>query len=127
MKTDRKKILIDIKVMYILAGLLLLICLVLDFYFNMKVRHYPSSTKITDGQSFMLAVIQVQATVATLILTLISLISSSFKESYLGIRIIHYYLDISSKPFTFKTTIKVILMMIIASMALFMFHFYITT
>lgn len=126
MKTDRKKILIDIKVMYILAGLLLLICLVLDFYFNMKVRHYPSSTKIIDGQSFMLAVIQVQATVATLILTLISLISSSFKESYLGIRIIHYYLDISSKPFTFKTTIKVILMMIIASMALFMFHFYIT-
>lgn len=64
--------------MYILAGLLLLICLVLYFYFNMKVRHYPSSTKITDGQSFMLAVIQVQATVATLILTLISLISSSF-------------------------------------------------
>ena len=43
MKTDRKKILIDIKVMYILAGLLLLICLVLYFYFNMKVRHYPSS------------------------------------------------------------------------------------
>lgn len=60
---------------------------------------------IDDIESFSLTILQIQATVGTLIFTIIALITGNISESYMGVSVSDFYLNI--KPW--KLTQKVLI------------------
>lgn len=60
---------------------------------------------VDDIQSFSLTILQIQATIGTLIFTIIALITGSISESYMGISISDFYLSIKPWKLTQKKLI----------------------
>ena len=64
---------------------------------------------IDDIESFSLTILQIQATVGTLIFAIIALISGNISDSYMGVSISDFYLNIKPWKLTQKVLIVVIL------------------
>lgn len=75
-------------------------------------RNYLIS--IDDIESFSLTILQIQATVGALIFAIIALISGNISESYMGVSISDYYLNIKPWKLTQKVLIVVILVVCLA-------------
>ena len=70
---------------------------------------------IDDIESFSLTILQVQATVGTLIFTIIALITGNISDSYMGVSISDFYLNIKPWKLTQKALIIVSLGLCLAS------------
>ncbi len=62
---------------------------------------------VDDIESFSLTILQIQATVGTLIITIIALISGNISDSYMGVSISDFYLNIKPWKLTQKVLIIV--------------------
>lgn len=79
---------------------------------------------VENYSSYILTIIQVQATVGTLIFAIIALISGNMSESYKGVSISDYYLNIKPWVLTQKILIIILLFMCFGESILYVFHFY---
>ena len=70
---------------------------------------------VDDIQSFSLTILQIQATIGTLIFTIITLITGSISDSYMGISISDFYLSIKPWKLTQKKLIIISLGLCLAS------------
>lgn len=61
---------------------------------------------IDDIESFSLTILQIQATVGTLIVAIIALIAGNISDSYMGISVSDFYLNI--KPWKLKQKILIL-------------------
>lgn len=66
---------------------------------------------IEDIESFSLTILQIQATVGTLIFTIIALITGNISDSYMGVSVSNFYLDIKSWKLTQKVLIIISLVL----------------
>ena len=62
---------------------------------------------IDDIESFSLTILQIQATVGTLIFTIIALITGNISDSYMGVSISDFYLNIKPWKLTQKVLIVI--------------------
>lgn len=74
------------------------------------VGHGNVLHEVTDINTFSLTLLQIQASVSTLSIALVALISGNITESYMGVPICHYYMNI--KPRIFKQKIIIFLSLI---------------
>ena len=80
--------------------------------------------QIDDIESFSLTILQIQATVGTLIFTIIALITGNISDSYMGVSISDFYLNIKPWKLTQKVLIVVLLGLCLASVIFHSLGFY---
>lgn len=79
---------------------------------------------IDDIESFSLTILQIQATVGTLIFTIIALITGNISDSYMGVSISDFYLNIKPWKLTQKALIVISLGLCLAGVIFHSFGFY---
>ena len=93
-KEDRKE------VKFIITAFVLLFS---GFCFDCLVRNDIIKISMDEYRDYMLAILGIQATVSTLTIALVALISNNICETYMGIAVSDYYLNI--RPYIFKQKI----------------------
>lgn len=76
------------------------IFLIAGFFFDNEVANGTIRFSVEEFHSLILSIIGIQATISTLSIALVALISNNISETYMGIAISHYYLNI--RPWIFK-------------------------
>lgn len=100
------------KYIEIIITSIIIICLIIGSVCDWNVlRNDKIIIEVEDISSFSLTVLQIQATVGTLIFTIIALISGNISDSYMGVSIGDFYLNI--RPWNMSQKV-----LIIASLAL---------
>lgn len=94
-KTRRKVILTEILTVCVILG-----CVVLGLWWQLHSKLILGKISTNIDQDFALVILQIQATVDTLTISIIALISGSVSDSNLGIVFSDYYLNI--RPLVFK-------------------------
>lgn len=79
---------------------------------------------INDIESFSLTILQVQATVGTLIFSIIALITGNISDSYMGVSISDFYLNIKPWKLTQKVLIVISLGLCLVGVIFHAFKFY---
>lgn len=79
---------------------------------------------INDIESFSLTILQIQATVGTLIFTIIALITGNISDSYMGVPINDFYLNIKPWKLTQKVLIVISLGLCLAGLIFHAFGLY---
>lgn len=80
--------------------------------------------RIDDINTLSLTIMQLQGTIGILVISIISFISGIIEESYYGVSICNYYLNIKPKKLTFKRLIFIVLILYLASIMAYVIHFY---
>ena len=94
-KTRRKVILTEI-----IAGCIMLGCILLGLWWQLHSNSILGKISPNIDQDFAMVILQIQATVDTLTIAIIALISGSVSDSNMGIVFSDYYLNI--RPLVFK-------------------------
>lgn len=81
---------------------------------------------IDDIKTLSLTIMQIQTTIGVLIITILSLLAGNLGESYYGVSICDYYLNIKPNKFTFIKIIFIILVLSLISIVAYAFDFYST-
>lgn len=105
--------------------ILLIICfIVAGIFFDNEVKNGLIRIRVDEFDSFIIAILEIQATISTLTIALVALISNNVSESYMGIAVSHYYLNI--RPFIFKQNIIIysVLGLLSANILLYIFKCY---
>ena len=76
---------------------------------------------INNIESFALTVLQIQATVGTLIFTIITLMAGNISDSYMGVSISDFYLNI--KPWYLTQKRLIIISLVLSLLSVFSFAF----
>lgn len=82
--------------------------------------------RIDDIKTLSLTIMQIQTTIGVLVITIVSLISGSATESYYGVSVCNYYLNIKPKILTFKRIIFATLILSLFSIITYAFELYTT-
>jgi len=90
-----------------IAGIILMIiCLGAGVYYDWDVLVNSNIfTLMDDIESFSLTILQIQATVGTLIVAIIALITGNISDSYMGVSVSNFYLHI--KPWILKQKVLI--------------------
>ena len=84
----------------------IIVCLVLGICLDWNVLVKKNILiSINDIESFSLTILQIQATVGTLIIAIIALITGNISDSYMGVSVSDFYLNI--KPWKLKQKILI--------------------
>lgn len=101
-----------LNIIFELLCLFIIICLfAAGIIFDIVVTNGNIKYNVNDFNSFIIAILGIQATIGTLTIALVALISNNISESYMGISISYYYLNI--RPFIFKQSIIIYTVMIL--------------
>lgn len=100
------------------------ILVVVGFICDCFVRDSHPLLSVENYTSYILTIIQIQVTVGTLIFTIIALIAGNMSESYKGVSISDYYLNIKPWILTQKILIIILLFFCLGESILYVFHFY---
>lgn len=68
--------------------------------FDYEIQNNIIRFYVEDFKSYILTILGIQATVSTLTIALVALISNNISESYMGVSVSYYYLNI--RPYIFK-------------------------
>ncbi|MBQ8804693.1 MAG: hypothetical protein IJZ53_13780 [Tyzzerella sp.] len=85
----------------------IILCLVVGLFCDWYVINFKAKIEIQDINDFSLTLLQVQSTIGTLVMSIIALITGNISDSYMGVSISDYYLNI--RPWKLKQ--KVIILM----------------
>lgn len=77
-----------------------IICVAMGILFDYEIRHNIIRFSVENFNSYILTILGIQATVSTLTIALVALISNNISETYMGVSVSHYYLNI--RPYIFK-------------------------
>lgn len=76
------------------------ICIAMGILFDYEIQNNIIRFQVEEFKSYILTILGIQATVSTLTIALVALISNNISESYMGVSVSHYYLNI--RPYIFK-------------------------
>ena len=65
-------------------------------------KQIPVIIKVENISEFSLALIQIQATIVTLMLSIIGILSGVLSDQYMGVSVSYYFLEIKPYPLTHK-------------------------
>lgn len=68
-------------------------------------KQIPVIIKVENISEFSLALIQIQATIVTLMLSIIGILSGVLSDQYMGVSVSYYFLEIKPYPLTHKTIV----------------------
>ena len=68
-------------------------------------KQIPVIIKVENISEFSLALIQIQATIVTLMLSIIGILSGVLSDQYMGVSVSYYFLEIKPRPLTYKKII----------------------
>lgn len=87
--------------------------------FNGKIRFY-----VEEFNSYILALLGIQATISTLTIAIVALISNNISETFMGISVSHYYLNIRPQVFKQRSIIIISLILTLVGCACYVFCLY---
>ncbi len=113
-----------VKTLEITLLILSMIIIFIGVLFDTLVNNNIILIHINGFNSYVLTILGIQATISTLSIALVALISNNISEDYMGIAISDYYLNI--RPALFKQNIIICasLVLIMLSSAAYIFSFY---
>lgn len=108
----------------IIAILIAIPILGVVFDLGISLKQMPILVKIEDLREFSLVLIQIQATIVTLTLSVISILSGFLSDFYMGISISYYFLEINPRPLTHKKIISAEFLLLGVSLIAYTFSLY---
>lgn len=103
----------------------IIICFILGIFFDYNVIVRGNIIiSIEDIESFSLTILQIQATVGTLIVAIIALIAGSISDSYMGVSVSDFYLNIKPWKLKQKTLIFISLILCLMDVIFYAFKLY---
>lgn len=118
-KTRRKVILTEI-----IAGCIMLVCILFGLCWQLHSNSILGTLSKNINQDFAMVVLQIQATVDTLTISIIALISGSVSDSNMGIVFSDYYLNIRPLVFKQKRIIVSSLMLLAINIGFYIVNWY---
>lgn len=117
-KTIQRAYIIGEIIVIISIIILIILGMLCDFYVLIKDT---SIIIIDDIESFSLTILQIQATVGTLIFTIIALIAGNISDSYMGISVSDFYLN--KKPWKLTQKILIIISLVLCLLSIISYCF----
>ena len=117
-KTIQRAYIIGEIIVIISIIILIILGMLCDFYVLIKDT---SIIIIDDIESFSLTILQIQATVGTLIFTIIALIAGNISDSYMGISVSDFYLN--KKPWKLTQKILIIISLVLCLLRIISYCF----
>lgn len=108
----------------IIAILIAIPILGVIFDIGISLKQMPILVKIEDLREFSLVLIQIQATIVTLTLSVIGILSGFLSDFYMGISISYYFLEINPRPLTHKKIIYAEFLLLGVSLIAYTFSLY---
>ena len=108
----------------IIAILIAIPILGVVFDLGISLKQMPILVKIEDLREFSLVLIQIQATIVTLTLSVIGILSGFLSDFYMGISISYYFLEINPRPLTHKKIIYAEFLLLGVSLIAYTFSLY---
>ena len=98
---------------------------ILGVIFDIGIRFkLPILIKMENISEFSLALIQIQATIATLMLSIIGILSGVLSDQYMGVSVSYYFLEIKPRPLTHKNIIYAEFILLVLSLIGYVFLLY---
>lgn len=118
-KTRRKVILTEILAVFVILG-----CVVLGLWWQLYSNSILEKISTNINQDFAMVILQIQATVDTLTISIIALISGSVSDSNMGIVFSDYYLNIRPSIFKQKRIIVSSLILLAVNIGFYIANWY---
>lgn len=83
----------------------MILCLIIGSFCDWNVERGNILIPVDDMESFSLTILQIQATVGTLIVAIIALITGNISDSYMGVSVSDFYLNI--RPWKLKQKVLI--------------------
>lgn len=119
---------LDIRKRYIaleIVGIVgLIVCFTIGFCYDLGVAKGKIIIPVEDIVSFSLTLLQIQATIGTLIVAIIALITGNISDSYMGVSVSDYYLNIRPCILKQKVNIFISLSLTVISVIFHLLRFY---